>query len=404
MVALASALAVLGIRTDASALFVPVTALGTSGAVAGAPKERLVRIGRNELASVRDQVASRGTGSLVLNVDAGLELGVAVERTSQTRWGYSLSGRIDGPTVGFVTLVVHEEAVAGHIWTPNATYELLPIGDGIHAWRDIRDQPAFECGGMMSELDTIDGVADDAADQSVVDILVVYTPAAEERVRGWTSSDAAARTWIEAFNSMAIALTNDAFERSGAFISLNLIGIEKVGYEAGSPAEDWLVLRSEEVQDLRDDLGADLVHAAVGCCYGAAVGDGLSFLTAGSNSIFVAHEIGHNFDLSHERSQWQSNWSITYPRQYQHGYVALRGSRCTSTIMAYGESCATTRLARDSVPLFSSPASFHPADGTRLGMSRFNSSIGADGPADAVLHLNRVRGAVSAFRSRRSSD
>ena len=398
----ASITAVLGICADAADLFVPIatSSIEPNGAVSGGTKERLVRIGRKQLASVRDQVASRGTGRFVLNVDADFELGVAVERTTRTRWGYSLSGRIDDPTVGFVTLVVHDEVVAGHIWTPNATYELLPIGDGIHAWRDLKDQPAFECGGTMSELGTFDRVAEDAADHSIVDILVVYTPAAEERVRGWTSSPAAARMWIEAFNNMGIALANDAFERGGAFVSLNLIGIEKVDYEAGSLEEDWLVLRSDEVQDLRDNLGADLVHATVGCCYGAAVGNGFSYLTAGSDSIFVAHEVGHNFGLSHERSQWQSNRSITYPRLYQHGYVTLRGSRCTGTIMAYGELCAGR--PGDQVPLFSSPASFHPADGARLGMSRFSNRRGADGPADAVLHLNRTRGSIAGLKPRRS--
>ena len=262
----------------------------------------------------------------------------------------------------------------------------------------------------MAELDAFDGVAhgaDDRAESSVVDILVVYTPAAEESVGSWTGSPDTARAWIEVFNDMAIALTNDAFERSGAFITLNLIGIEKVDYEAATDEEDWFVLLSEDVQDLRDNLGADLVHATVGCCFGgAAIGDGRSYLTAGSDVIFVAHEIGHNFGLSHEHSQWQSV-STSYPDQYKHGYVALRDSRCTSTVMAYGELCGSGvgfQGKFDHIPFFSSPALFYPADGARLGVSRFSSGAGADGPADAVLHLNRVRNAIADFRPSRSPD
>lgn len=98
--ALAGFTVALGLWADGADLFVPVAAAsGPNGAVVGARKDRLVQIARNELAGVRDQVARRGPGRLLLNVDAELELGVAVERASPTRWGYSLSGRIDHPTV-----------------------------------------------------------------------------------------------------------------------------------------------------------------------------------------------------------------------------------------------------------------------------------------------------------------
>ena len=49
----------------------------------------------------------------------------------------------------------------------------------------------------------------------------------------------------------------------------------------------------------------------------------------------------------------------------------------------------TAAMARRS--FFSSPALYDAVDGDRLGMSRFKGTRGTDGPADAVLHLNRVR-------------
>lgn len=45
---------------------------------------------------------------------------------------------------------------------------------------------------------------------------------------------------------------------------------------------------------------------------------------------------------------------------------------------------------------------FSPLDGQRLGISRFVEKSGSAGPADAVLHINRVRRAVAETRPSRS--
>ena len=413
--------AVSGIRGDAANAFLPVSSslLSTPlhNAGIGAPKERLVRIARNELASVRNRVASWGTGRLLLNVDAQLELGVAVERTAPTRWGYSLSGRIDDPTVGFVTLVVHDEAVAGAIWTPDASYEIVHLGSGVHAVREV-EAGVRQCGGPVATFGAQSFVWPENTavgdENTVVDVLVVWTPQREEDAGGVD----AVRAEIE----LGIAYTNDAFERSGAFVSLNLVGAElATGYEepevedSGDELGDWRIRMGTDIDRLydpsdghmdavhrrRNALGADLVSLATH--RGGGIADlGGAFSVSGSYPGTVAHEFGHNFGLSHERSQWWSGFSTTYPRQYQHGYIALRELRCSWTIMAYGSLCAGRRGRVDDVPLFSSPALFHPVDGAPLGMSRFSNRRGADGPADAVLHLNRARDTVAGFKPRRS--
>ena len=405
----------LGIRADAANAFVPVSAnlptrLGSAGI-----EERLVRIAHSELASVREEAASWGAAHLLLNVHAELELGVAVERTSPTRWGYSLSGRIDDPTVGFVTLVVHDEAVAGAIWTPDASYEIVHLGSGVHTVREVADN-VHQCGGAVSAAEappTVWSEKTPASDEdAVVDVLFIWTPQREEKSGG----PEAVRAEIE----LAVAYTNDAFERSGAFVSLNLVGAEPApDYEKPEVGEDGLsedgspeslveVLRLADPSDghmdavhrWRDDLGADLVSLALDRGGARAILGG-AFSVAGRYPGPVAHEFGHNFGLRHERSQWR-----TYPRHYEHGYATLRGSRCSRTIMAYGTLCGRAvrqRVSIDNIPLFSSPALFHPADGARLGMSRLSDRRGADGPADAVLHLNRARDTIAGFKPRRSS-
>ena len=128
---------------------------------------------------------------------------------------------------------------------------------------DVTNEPQAECAGMVhpehpelgiSNTSGAQGVADDV---SVVDILVVWTPAEEDANGG----EALTKLLVDRL----IAWTNDAFERSGVFVSLNLVGAERVDYEEESistalqrlidPADGHM----DDVHILRDTLGADLV-------------------------------------------------------------------------------------------------------------------------------------------------
>lgn len=154
----AVALAVAGWSPAAHAagLFLPVAdkeaavAASASGGFSPAVVwERRVRVLHHELAGVRANVQAGDTGRLLLNIRPGVALDVAVERTAPTKWGYSLSGRIEGGQIGFATLVVHEGAVAGTIWTPDAAYEVSYLGGGVHAIRDVTNAPRAECAGAV---------------------------------------------------------------------------------------------------------------------------------------------------------------------------------------------------------------------------------------------------------------
>ena len=386
-----------GVRGDAANAFLPVsTSLSPTplhNAAIGAPKERLVSIARNELANVRNQVESQGAGRLLLNVDADLELGVAVERTSPTRWGYSLSGRIDNPTVGFVTMVVHDEAVAGAIWTPDASYEIVPLGGGVHAVREDHGHERRPHRHVPAAIDRLVGEPPASDEDTVVDVLVVWTPQREVAAGGVD----AVRAEIE----LGIAYTNDAFERSGAFVSLNLVGAEPVtDYEEPESDPIRTDLRRlvdpadghmDAVHSRRDALGADLVSLAH---HSGGIAAGMSAFSIVSRSPFVvAHELGHNFGLSHEHA--------IAPGGNGNGYTALRDRRCTSTIMSYSWRCAKWRRSYR-LPLFSSPAIYDPIDGVPLGASRFSDRLGVAGPANAVRRLNLTRNTIAGFRPSRS--
>ena len=409
--ALASVVLALASWTQAAGLFLPVTPQSESGWVAvagqgttasrpvGEMSEQRVRIARNELARARDDVEYSGAGRLLLNMRTDVDLDMVVERTAPTKWGYSLSGRIEGGATGFVTLVVHEQAVAGTVWTPDAAYEVVHLGGSVHALRDVTNRPRPECGGAVRPALATSGetVQRGVDDDSVVDVLVVWTPAREE----WAGGETQMRSKID----MAVAFTNDAFERSGAFVSLNLVGAEEVDYEAatgdspesasrdldrlGDPADGHM----DRVHRLRDALGADLVSLVSRDGGGIADLGGAFSVVSGSSFVF-AHEIGHNLGLLHDRADW--------PASYQHGFN-VPGRPCLSTIMSYDWRCGSGFLVEGilSIPFYSSPWRYS-ADGAPLGVSRFSNQRGPDGPADAVLRLNRWRHQIANFRPSRS--
>ena len=417
--ALGAAALALANGLHAAGLFLPVGAdgdvapavgnvsAGRTALVVRDPWERRVRIARHELTRAHDDLQNAGEGRLLLNVRDGLRLAVVVERAAPTKFGYSLSGRVAGGDVGFVTLVVHEEAVAGTIWTPDSAYELNYLGGGIHALRDVTNT-AVKCGGALS-LARVDGEqplapvvgggrnrtggADDGGDDgSVVDILVVWTPAAEEEYGG-------AEPQVLSRIDLLVAYANDAFERSGAFVSLNLVGAEKVDYLETNVGTDLDRLIAPDdghmdgVHDRRDALGADLIYLMVGGGRGIAVNPGAFSVGSGWSKTF-AHEIGHNFGIDHERHEFVGSGAV---KTHQHGFTT---GGCAPTIMSYGKACYGTSFSK--VPFYASPWRYDLRDGRALGVTRFAKERGALGPADAVLTLNRNRHRVANYRPSRS--
>ena len=257
-------------------------------------------------------------------------------------------------------------------------------------------------------LETIElfGPLCEAGTDVTIDVAVIYTPAAREAAGG-----AAA---LEAVIDLMVAETNQAYAASGVHQRLALVARSEVPYrETGVGFFDLRRLRDpsdgrlDEVHDLRDRVGADLVHLIVArsnVC-GIAYLQGVFGLTASKCGGWTfAHELGHNMGLQHDRFEVNRNGELSPHPAY--GYVNQRafagGAPVSSrwrTIMSYPTQCIYNgsdpcrRLLR-----YSNPRQRYAGD--PLGVAYGAGGSGVDGPADAASVLNATGPAVAARRDR----
>ena len=381
----------------------PVPASQTAQASTGEARQtRFVRIAHDELHRARAEVDNFDRSHLTFNMSESLKLDVTVERTARTLDGYTLSGHIDGGKGGFVTLAAHGQAVAGSIWTWETGYEIVPVGSGVHAVRQVMDEPV-ECGSVAqvpSIGPTASAPTSSAVDETaVVDVLVFWTPALEVARGG--------EHHVKLIIDLAIAYANDVLERSGALVSLNLVGSEVLDVPENSVDQLFRVLGGVHATERADTVGADFLSVFhSGRFHSAASGTRTAPYTPISvngppHARVFSHEVGHNLGLLHDRG------ALAAPSlSYNGGYIGIAKdyalTRCDMTTMAYPRVCESTALSEKYVPYYSTPNRHHPVTGKPLGVSRLSNRRGWDGPADAVLAINRNRHHYSNIRPRRS--
>jgi hypothetical protein len=181
-----------------------------------------------------------------------------------------------------------------------------------------------------------------------IDVMVVYTPTAQQAVGGATP--------MTNLINLGISETNTSYANSDVRQRVRLVHAALVNYtESNEFSPNLTTLRGggvPGVSTLRDQYRADLVMMLVhparpDACGIAYVQTSVSaaFQSAGfsvtdtncvSPGLTMAHEWGHNMGAQHD---WYVNAS-TLPYTYAHGYANTKAGQRWRTIMSYNDACA----------------------------------------------------------------
>jgi PKD repeat protein len=403
-----------------SILALGVSLCGALAAWAGAPIQRLFEpavglarearnldhpaVVRSRLVRV-DPCALAGVEVVRLNLFADVEV-TAVLTRMEHRSGtqFTWFGDLEGIPFGQAILVVEGTSLAGHVAFPGGVYEIRDAGGGLHVVQEI-DQSRFppESHGVYVDVPqepprASAGVPED--DGSIIDVLVVYTPAA-----------AAASSNITAEIQLAIAETNQSYQNSGITQRVNLVHAEQVSYTetgtlCGGGANDLDRLKNpsdgylDSVPPMRNTYCADetvlIVGSgdACGCAYytsSPSAGFSESAYAVVERSCATGyysfgHEMGHNMGAQHD-------WYVTPgdpPGSFNHGYVNTTAR--WRTVMAYNNQCSDAGFNCTRIQYWSNPNLTY--GGAPLGVPQ-----GSSNAADNHASLNNSAYVVSNWRN-----
>jgi len=340
---------------------------------------------------------------------------IAIEEASFTALATQKSegfwqGRIEGDSTSYCNILYAENALTGVVHLEGLTYALSAI-DASHATLTREDTSPRADDRVyipQSEMNTSSTTPKIAAstltdDGSVIDVLVVYTSDASNALGGVTQ--------INAEINKSIIYANEALANSCATFRYRLVATGQVNYAEEN--DIFAALYKEQngtinLAGLPETYKADLVQMVIkngnGYCGLAFVYGGESYSAnygysvvalAGSSVNFsnnrcptstVAHELGHNGGLSHDRYETTENLLLKDGSHYA-GYGFVDTLHRVRSIMSYSNECSALGLSCEVVPYYSNPDILR--DGTPFGVA---------GTVDAVSILNTHAKTIANYR------
>jgi hypothetical protein len=334
---------------------------------------------------------------------------------------FTWSGSVDSDG-GYFVLVVHDGVVAGSIGSARGRFQIRYKGESGYAIQQIDTSalpPELEPISVNPARGRIPSLVA-ADDGSVIDVMVVYTPAARAAAGGTAA--------MQALITLAETETNIAYDNSEIIPDLNVVHTAEVIYvESGSFGTDLTRLAGtvdgfmDNVHALRDTHSADLVKLIV------ERGDacGLAYLMPGVNPFFAslafsvtlrgcvspnytfAHELGHNEGSNHAPEDPTGWGAFPYSFGYKHPSNLFR------TVMAYdcsGGGCPRVlHFSNPSVNYLGNPTGTATQNNAlsinnvRTTVANFRSSSGSCPTSIALAghpEARNVRRALYAFRDR----
>lgn len=370
---------------------------------------------RKRLVEVDMATASAVASGLATEVTLQLFDGVSItlkRKSAEISLGGAVVWSAEGSGNATGILVVRGGRVTGAIEAGGKSYLIEPTGAGnLHRVREI-DQDAFpndvhldisrapksgKGGGKGGGGTTPPPPPPPSGTVLEVNLLAAYTARANNLLGG-TPADRIA---------LDVAIVNQGYVNSGVPLHLNLVGVaavssaydERVFSDYAQPLYDLTSGTSYNfpaIRDQRNTLLADLVtmyadrseYCGIAWLVGATPSASLAFSAinpACNGTATLAHELGHNMSLRHDRYVEAAAGSDVY----NYGYVSTAGK--FRDIMSYNNACTALGFSCPRITYYSNAVLTY--SGYPLGIPQ-----GTTGAADATRKLSENAAAVSAFR------